>query len=59
MKGFRWITSVDLSPDKSDDGEIEKFQSSLEIGRGTSEQLIAENAFKEFQYLDRETFKKA
>jgi hypothetical protein len=59
MEGSQRIMSIDLPADKIDDKESEKFQSSLEIGRGNSEQLFAENSFGEFQYLGRKTFNKA
>jgi hypothetical protein len=51
MKGSQRIMFVDLQVDKTADKEGGKFQSSLEISCGTSEQLFAENSYGEFQYL--------
>ncbi len=37
MKGSLWIIFVDLTANKIDDKEAEKFETSLEIGCRTSE----------------------
>jgi hypothetical protein len=54
IKGSQQIMFVDLPADKRADKDDGKFQISLEIIYETSEQLFAENAFGEFQYLGRE-----
>jgi hypothetical protein len=48
MKDSQRIMFVGLPVDKTADKEGEKFQNSLEISCGTSEQLFAENSFGEF-----------
>jgi hypothetical protein len=59
IKGSQRIMFVDLPADKRADKDGGKFQISLETIYETSEQLFAENAFGESQYLGRETFNKA
>jgi hypothetical protein len=58
MKGSQRIMFVELPADIIDD-KAGKFQSGLEISRGTFQPLFSENLFGQFSYLDRETFNKA
>jgi hypothetical protein len=55
MKDSQRIMFFNLPVGKIGKKEAEKLQSSLEIGCGTSEQLFAENSFRESHYLSRET----